>query len=102
MAGVAVALKETRILKAPIRCRFSHLNTSSATAMASSEVLVITGVRCTWAAFFFKQTTAYALVSGDWSSDVCSSDLVTTPAAPGPPADTRAVIDAVYRAESRR
>ena len=27
---------------------------------------------------------------------------MTTPAAPGPPADTRAVIDAVYRAESRR
>src|SRR5213082_966971 len=26
--------------------------------------------------FFFKQKTAYDLVSGDWSSDVCSSDLV--------------------------
>src|SRR5213082_1046113 len=26
--------------------------------------------------FFFKQKTAYELVSGDWSSDVCSSDLV--------------------------
>src|SRR5213082_366339 len=25
--------------------------------------------------FFFKQKTAYELVSGDWSSDVCSSDL---------------------------
>src|SRR6187200_2215423 len=24
--------------------------------------------------FFFKQETAYELVSGDWSSDVCSSD----------------------------
>src|SRR6187200_1136510 len=25
--------------------------------------------------FFFKQLTAYEVVSGDWSSDVCSSDL---------------------------
>ena len=26
--------------------------------------------------FFFKQKTAYEVVSRDWSSDVCSSDLV--------------------------
>ena len=26
--------------------------------------------------FFFKQKTAYEFVSRDWSSDVCSSDLV--------------------------
>ena len=25
--------------------------------------------------FFFKQKTAYELGTGDWSSDVCSSDL---------------------------
>ena len=25
--------------------------------------------------FFFKQKTAYEIRSGDWSSDVCSSDL---------------------------
>src|SRR5213595_1738618 len=25
--------------------------------------------------FFFKQTTAYEITEGDWSSDVCSSDL---------------------------
>src|SRR5213082_1920675 len=25
--------------------------------------------------FFFKKKTAYEIVSGDWSSDVCSSDL---------------------------
>ena len=24
---------------------------------------------------FFKQKTAYEIMSGDWSSDVCSSDL---------------------------
>src|SRR5881398_2564575 len=26
--------------------------------------------------FFFKQKTAYEVLSGDWSSDVCSSDLM--------------------------
>jgi len=25
--------------------------------------------------FFFKQKTAYEIIAGDWSSDVCSSDL---------------------------
>src|SRR3546814_6649266 len=28
--------------------------------------------------FFFKQKTAYELRISDWSSDVCSSDLVST------------------------
>src|SRR5881398_1367563 len=28
-----------------------------------------------WIFFFFKQKTAYEMLSGDWSSDVCSSDL---------------------------
>ena len=33
---------------------------------------------------FFKQKTAYEMQSGDWSSDVCSSDLPPEPtAAPG-------------------
>src|SRR5213079_290622 len=27
--------------------------------------------------FFFKQKTAYEITTGDWSSDVCSSDLQT-------------------------
>ena len=27
--------------------------------------------------FFFKQKTAYEIGTGDWSSDVCSSDLRT-------------------------
>jgi len=25
---------------------------------------------------FFKQKTAYEIIAGDWSSDVCSSDLL--------------------------
>src|SRR3546814_4165980 len=29
--------------------------------------------------FFFKQKTAYELRISDWSSDVCSSDLVVVP-----------------------
>src|SRR5213595_2752065 len=29
--------------------------------------------------FFFKQKTAYEITEGDWSSDVCSSDLAQTP-----------------------
>ena len=27
--------------------------------------------------FFFKQKTAYEILTCDWSSDVCSSDLIT-------------------------
>src|SRR3546814_16815576 len=34
-------------------------------------------VRCV--CFFFKQKTAYELRISDWSSDVCSSDLVAAP-----------------------
>src|SRR5213595_1565310 len=30
---------------------------------------------CTSSFFFFKQKTAYEITEGDWSSDVCSSDL---------------------------
>ena len=28
--------------------------------------------------FFFKQKTAYEIYQCDWSSDVCSSDLIST------------------------
>src|SRR3546814_11206649 len=33
--------------------------------------------------FFFKQKTAYEMRSSDWSSDVCSSDLVVLRSGPG-------------------
>src|SRR3546814_7926012 len=33
-------------------------------------------VKCLWCIFFFKQKTAYEMRISDWSSDVCSSDLV--------------------------
>src|SRR3546814_1111077 len=34
-------------------------------------------VLCLWF-FFFKQKTAYEMRISDWSSDVCSSDLIRT------------------------
>src|SRR3546814_4150576 len=37
-----------------------------------------------WFFFFFKQKTAYEMRISDWSSDVCSSDLIS--------ADLRAII----------
>src|SRR5216110_370834 len=44
--------------------------------------------------FFFKQKTAYEISSRDWSSDVCSSDLVD-------PADGR-LLDGAGRPHPRR
>src|SRR3546814_4733715 len=35
---------------------------------------------CVGCFFFFKQKTAYEMRISDWSSDVCSSDLVSVPA----------------------
>src|SRR3546814_7021756 len=32
---------------------------------------------CCWFFFFFKQKTAYEMRISDWSSDVCSSDLLS-------------------------
>src|SRR3546814_3863944 len=37
--------------------------------------------------FFFKQKTAYEMRISDWSSDVCSSDLLPDAADGGTPAD---------------
>ena len=34
------------------------------------------GGGCGFFFFFFKQKTAYEIGTGDWSSDVCSSDLM--------------------------
>ena len=43
--------------------------------------------------FFFKQKTAYEIGTGDWSSDVCSSDLAA-PAARGQPGGAAAAMPA--------
>jgi len=45
--------------------------------------------------FFFKQKTAYEIIAGDWSSDVCSSDLpvVDDPATYGAIAAANALSD---------
>src|SRR3546814_8489896 len=34
---------------------------------------------CSFSVFFFKQKTAYEMRISDWSSDVCSSDLLIAP-----------------------
>ena len=34
-------------------------------------------LECDYFVFFFKQKTAYEIYQCDWSSDVCSSDLLT-------------------------
>src|SRR3546814_3318313 len=42
------------------------------------------GVRSRWNfVFFFKQKTAYEMRISDWSSDVCSSDLLVIKCLPG-------------------
>src|SRR3546814_9239250 len=39
---------------------------------------VVSGVLCVCWFFFFKQKTAYEMRISDWSSDVCSSDLLAS------------------------
>src|SRR3546814_4610820 len=48
---------------------------SVSSSMWCSSATCIVGVNF----FFFKKKTAYELRISDWSSDVCSSDLVRTP-----------------------
>src|SRR3546814_8226117 len=43
-------------------------------------------MRCVDFFFFFKQKTAYEMRISDWSSDVCSSDLLPWRSPPGQPA----------------
>src|SRR3546814_7007935 len=42
------------------------------------EIYTLTTLTCSiiWLFFFFKQKTAYEMRISDWSSDVCSSDLL--------------------------
>src|SRR3546814_3446734 len=44
------------------------------------DYLVKCCARCMVTFFFFKQKTAYEMRISDWSSDVCSSDLIKVPA----------------------
>src|SRR5216117_2106055 len=53
--------------------------------------------------FFFKQKTAYEIRKGDWSSDVCSSDLPLPPAGRRiQPLDPSTALDAVPLADAMR
>src|SRR3546814_4335820 len=54
--------------------------------------------------FFFKQKTAYEMRISDWSSDVCSSDLlrrVVEAPAPDPPGDLGLVVTVGLEARGR-
>src|SRR3546814_5021537 len=42
----------------------------------SVSLIILSCLFCLCLVFFFKQKTAYELRISDWSSDVCSSDLV--------------------------
>src|SRR3546814_5003124 len=44
-------------------------------------LLVVYELSCYFFFFFFKQKTAYEMRISDWSSDVCSSDLIPERAA---------------------
>src|SRR3546814_3824775 len=53
--------------------------------------------------FFFKQKTAYEMRISDWSSDVCSSDLISAAAGHYHPVRHRqAVARHAHRSEERR
>ena len=54
-----------------------------------------------WVIFFFKQKTAYEIHSGDWSSDVCSSDLAGQSPAAGLQARGRSQGPAQSRQDAR-
>src|SRR3546814_9375256 len=49
--------------------------------------------------FFFKQKTAYEMRISDWSSEVCSSDLVSRPRAYSPVPET---VNPSLRSNGRR
>src|SRR3546814_10476312 len=50
--------------------------------------------------FFFKQKTAYEMRISDWSSDVCSSDLLIVPGGEG--IENLAIVDALGEPEPAR
>src|SRR3546814_4110254 len=52
--------------------------------------------------FFFKQKTAYEMRISDWSSDVCSSDLLSRPARAHAAACGGAGEDAVFAGRARQ
>src|SRR3546814_3709649 len=55
---------------------------SSGTSCRTLSSVIVLWLLMLWCAvfFFFKQKTAYEMRISDWSSDVCSSDLMARPA----------------------
>src|SRR6059036_1767167 len=78
MSVVAASLqKKTWRTKTPCftTLRLRRPVMSRASPSAESARTWLNGAVAASALFFFKQKTAYELTYGDWSSDVCSSDL---------------------------
>src|SRR3546814_3212283 len=62
--------------------------------MACFVLLLFSRLGCFWFFFFFKQKTAYERRISDWSSDVCSSDLVEDALADRARREPRRALDA--------
>src|SRR3546814_6332058 len=48
----------------------------SDSSLLVESIVVVVSIVCYFFFFFFKEKTAYEVRIGDWSSDVCSSDLI--------------------------
>src|SRR3546814_7226755 len=57
---------------------------------------------CQFCFFFFKQKTAYDIRISDWSSDVCSSDLIALQRALGLPTPNYAHVPVLLGADGRK
>src|SRR5881398_3676419 len=57
-------------------CAWFTLNSTITPSTTTEPAPIATLCHVFMRFFFFKQKTAYEMFSGDWSSDVCSSDLL--------------------------
>src|SRR3546814_10884025 len=62
-------------------------------------MLVLRWIVCSYTLFFFKQKTAYEMRISDWSSDVCSSDLIGIPADLSSLAGIKMLVEAIGERE---
>ena len=52
---------------------------SGVVGLVGADTVTATWLSMSMVVFFFKQKTAYEIYQCDWSSDVCSSDLLLAP-----------------------
>ena len=88
--------RETKDMVAMVRTRTKirikevangHMETTltwwpTQTPGSGARITILKGTKEAGQLHFFKQKTAYEIMSGDWSSDVCSSDLPKSKSAP--------------------